>query len=534
MTESTTSKTQDDKAEPPTTYPEGNWKRKTSYGMGEYLKMDDETTIVSRGGKRIRMVKNVAFHVPIIPIGDLDEYGKDLLDAMLAGKRDPINDIVEFFKNYEPQPGMTFNKKAFKDAQQAEIDDEKEEEMKLMKEKMAAMMDRANEKDEKNCALNLEDPDFKKIPEMHPETKKHTFKEWFEILYSVCDPKDLTDNQCVDVMEVLMGGSYLTELKEMKAQEVPLNKIEKHFLKKDMTACIFDKNDPDFEKIISMHPDKKENTFKEHFDSLYSVCDPKGFTDDQCTDVMEIKMGGSYLDELKDLKKKDSDLDTIELHFLSKDTQENKQEKKKEPVRNTSKLKPLLYKKRAKREEKDDEKPVDLSYYRHITGIYKSYKPELTRTLRSSSVERQKTPDLASHSPSVFSYSTNSPPSRPGTPFHERVRSVPRDLPVPYKSCRGEQYSRPDSKVAEYKTCLGQLDSARRLVRQNRDQSATGYAATERFSQGYNYYDSHKFSGDYLYPFTQDVLGSWKHYNRRAASPVRTRQRALCHQLLRC
>ena len=189
------------------------------------------------------MVKNVAFHVPIIPIGDFDEYGKDLLDAMLTGKRDPINDIV----NYEPQPGLTFNKKAFKDTQQAEIDNEKEEEMKLMKEQMANMMDRANKKnenDQKNPVLNLDDPDFKRIPMMHPETKKHTFEEWFEILYSVCDPKDLTDDQCVDVMEVLMGGSYLTELKEMKAKEYSLNKIEKHFLKKDVATdpdCIFDK-----------------------------------------------------------------------------------------------------------------------------------------------------------------------------------------------------------------------------------------------------------------------------------------------------
>ena len=297
------------------------------------------------------MVKNVAFHVPIIPIGDLDEYGKDLLDAMLAGKRDPINDIVEFFKNYVPQPGLTFNKKAFKDAQQAELDDEKEEEMKLMKEQMADMMDRANKKnenDEKNHVLNLEDPDFKKIPLMHPETKKHTFEEWFEILYSVCDPKELTDDQCVDVMGVLMGGSYLTELNEMKAKEFSLNKIEKHFLKKDVITdpgCIFDKNDPDFKKIVSMHPDKKDNTFKEHFDSLYSVCDPKGFTDDQCTDVMEIKMGGSYLDELKDLKEKDSDLDTIELHFLSKDTQENKQVQKAKQGKNLIRL---YYRKRRK------------------------------------------------------------------------------------------------------------------------------------------------------------------------------------------
>ena len=31
---------------------------------------------------------------------------------------------------------------------------------------------------------------------------------------------------------------------------------------------------------------------------------------------------------------------------------------------------------------------VNMSYYRYITGIYKSYRPELNRTLRSSSVPR--------------------------------------------------------------------------------------------------------------------------------------------------
>ena len=30
----------------------------------------------------------------------------------------------------------------------------------------------------------------------------------------------------------------------------------------------------------------------------------------------------------------------------------------------------------------------DMSYYRYITGVYKSYWPELNRTLRSSSVPR--------------------------------------------------------------------------------------------------------------------------------------------------
>ena len=50
---------------------------------------------VNRGGNRVKMVKTVSFHVAVIPIGELDEYGKDLLDAMLEGGRDHINDIVD-------------------------------------------------------------------------------------------------------------------------------------------------------------------------------------------------------------------------------------------------------------------------------------------------------------------------------------------------------------------------------------------------------------------------------------------------------
>eukprot|EP00091_Calanus_sinicus_P008776 TRINITY_DN20998_c0_g1_i1.p1 TRINITY_DN20998_c0_g1~~TRINITY_DN20998_c0_g1_i1.p1 ORF type:complete len:107 (-),score=22.35 TRINITY_DN20998_c0_g1_i1:29-349(-) len=53
--------------------------------MGEYLKMEDEMMTTIRGGKRIELVKNLSHHVPVIPIGNLDDYGKELLDAMLEG-----------------------------------------------------------------------------------------------------------------------------------------------------------------------------------------------------------------------------------------------------------------------------------------------------------------------------------------------------------------------------------------------------------------------------------------------------------------
>ena len=57
------------------------------------------------------------------------------------------------------------------------------------------------------------------------------------------------------------------------------------------------------------------------------VWDPKGLTNDECIDVLEIRIGGSYLDGLKEFKDKKADLESIELHFLSKDAQEVKKVK---------------------------------------------------------------------------------------------------------------------------------------------------------------------------------------------------------------
>ena len=289
--------------------------------------------IVNRGGKRIKMVKNVAFHVPLIHIGILDEYGIDLLDAMLAAKRQSINEIVDFFENYEPQPGLVFNKKAYQETIKAEIEEEKEAARIRLREKVADMLDRSILKEDEEQAnhgyeFNKSDPDWKNIPFMHPDTKTYSFEDWFDIFYSICDPKGLTDEQCIQVMEIVLGGSFLEELNEMIKKNYHLNRIEKHFLKNDIIispGSVFDKNDPDFKRIPFMTPENKDNTFKEYFNILYDVCDPKGFSDEQCLDVMQFKMGGTYLDELIDLRSQNTDLDSLELHFLSKDiTQEKK------------------------------------------------------------------------------------------------------------------------------------------------------------------------------------------------------------------
>merc|ERR1711872_1079346 len=147
---------------------------------------------------------------------------------------------------------------------------------------------------------------------------------------------------------------------------------------------------------------------------------------------------------------------------------------------------------------------VNMSYYRYITGIYKSYRPELNRTLRSSSVPRH-VPQLE---PARYTRSSSVPPSTfysqsySARPFQDQVRalSVPRDYQVTNTR---------DSKVSSYMRSLEQNELVRSYV-------------------------SKSHSRDYLYPVTMDMLGSWKHYNissetlnyrnMRAKSPIVTRE----------
>ena len=101
--------------------------------------------------------------------------------------------------------------------------------------------DQVSEINKEEKVFNLEDPDFRPVLFMEPENKVHTFQEWFEIVYSVCDLKGLSKYQCLDVMELCMGGLYLTELQDMKAQHNSLKAIEKHLI--TYLVCTVDENE---------------------------------------------------------------------------------------------------------------------------------------------------------------------------------------------------------------------------------------------------------------------------------------------------
>merc|ERR1711990_988863 len=189
-----------------------------------------------------------------------------------------------------------------------------------------------------------------------------------------------------------------------------------------------------------------------------------------------------------------------------------------------------------------------MSYYRYITGVYKSYWPELNRTLRSSSVPRT-VPDLDSsryvrgtsmppnayysdsHSPYVAScfYSSR---RNVASPFADRALSVP---PSTYTSgfststsTSSSHYSDFDCKVMSYAAELSRQETNRRAVSRSRNYPE------DSFSSRYDYYDGNKHGTDGLYPCNKDVLGTWKHYNisaetlnarnTRARSPLQSRE----------
>lgn len=200
-----------------------------------------------------------------------------------------------------------------------------------------------------------------------------------------------------------------------------------------------------------------------------------------------------------------------------------------------------------------------MSYYRYITGVYKSYIPQLNRTLRSRSVPRR-VPDLdksrytrSTSLPPVSDFSSESFLTRySATPFRDRAASVPpryelRDV-FRYKSTpatEGSHYTDFDCKVIDYmgkldiqsevKSYVSQTVSQTRSLRSSfhNDSCGRDYDSNS-FSSRYNYYDGNKHGSEYLYPVSQEVLGNWKHYslssstlkerNQRGTSPLVSRE----------
>jgi len=208
-----------------------------------------------------------------------------------------------------------------------------------------------------------------------------------------------------------------------------------------------------------------------------------------------------------------------------------------------------------------------MSYYRYITGIYKSYWPELNRTLRSSSVPRT-VPEPGRYvrgtsmppgayftdSPSHYVTSTFYSAQRAAaSPFADRANSVPPRIDsyrrstspssstTTTSSSSSGYYSDFDCKVMSYSAELERQETTRRAVSSRAYTSGTSSSSSysrnypvDSYRARYDYYDGNKHGTDGLYPCSTDVLGTWKHYslssetlasrNSRARSPLVTRE----------
>jgi len=196
-----------------------------------------------------------------------------------------------------------------------------------------------------------------------------------------------------------------------------------------------------------------------------------------------------------------------------------------------------------------------MSYYRYITGVYKSYLPELNRTLRSSSVPRTVLPLDTSR----YVRSSSVPPSyfdpnfcRPSTPFNDRAKRAvsvppPRFYRTTVLPSPEGHFSDFDCKVIDYQSRLDREFNTRSYISQTRTERERAFESQAEaresyhrqypegsFSSKYNYYDGNKYESNYLYNTNSDLLGQWKHYNlsadtlnyrnQRAKSPLQTRE----------
>ena len=133
--------------------------------------------------------------------------------------------------------------------------------------------------------------------------------------------------------------------------------------------------------------------------------------------------------------------------------------------------------------ETNESKELTMSYYRYITGVYRSYWPELNRSVRSCSSPRH----IPEAVPTRISRASSVPPSsfystsyfnrgRSSTPYRDRSVSVPRQLSYSYDSRSivtpppATHYSDFDYKVMDYMGRLDREDTVKNTLNQSMQQ----------------------------------------------------------------
>merc|ERR1712038_1329708 len=209
---------------------------------------------------------------------------------------------------------------------------------------------------------------------------------------------------------------------------------------------------------------------------------------------------------------------------------------------------------------------LKMSYYQYMQSVYRSFLPQLNRSLRSSSVERQvpprstyytsNLPDTTSRfmraatvGPTDYQYTFQS--AMPFAAEHDRATerllarraaSVQPTEPVvtrpftytdAYKGLSpGGGYSAFDYKVMDYASRLDREETTRRYINERKSYVAPSYEPSSYRSR-YDYYSAKKHDTDFLYDrssvmsdfhFARKSKSTLEARNQWAKSPLATRE----------
>ena len=78
-----------------------------------------------------------------------------------------------------------------------------------------------------------------------------------------------------------------------------------------------------------MSPNVKNLTFKQFIDSVQRLVKGRGLTHREVLDIMEFRMGGSFLQDLRDLRADGASLAEVVQYFLTKDADMRKSARRK-------------------------------------------------------------------------------------------------------------------------------------------------------------------------------------------------------------
>lgn len=199
-----------------------------------------------------------------------------------------------------------------------------------------------------------------------------------------------------------------------------------------------------------------------------------------------------------------------------------------------------------------------MSYYQYMQSVYRSFLPQLNRSLRSSSVERLESSRASQYytnslqdttsrymraatvGPTDYVYTSAMPFTMEAEKAVERLMnrraaSVEPVIRKPFTYTEAYQsggtgYSAFDYKVMDYASRLDREENTRRYINQRKTQ--LNYEPTS-FRSRYDYYGAMKHETDFMYD-RSSVMSDWHCYrkskntldfrNQRAKSPLATRE----------